>query len=118
MKVNDAASSATGRACPPQCLLYAQRASFCTTCAACPLPAECLADPPGAAWQGGTAAPQVLSESSGQSPEGGHIRTRILRDPGTGAVVEDIELHCRPLTFHFIKQRGQLVPLARGQRRR
>jgi len=81
---------------------------------ACTLQDECLVRDAGAAREPVKAgAPQVLTESVARSPEGGHIRVRILHHPGSGAVVEEVELHCQTLTFEIITDRAQSVSSTR-----
>ena len=81
---------------------------------ACTLHDECLVRAAGLAGKPVKAgASQVLTESVARSPEGGHIRVRILHHPGSGAVVEEVELHCQTLTFEIIKERVQSVASTR-----
>jgi hypothetical protein len=46
-----------------------------------------------------------VSESVVRSLEGGHCRTRSLRDVSGRAVMEEVELHCRTLTFESVLTR-------------
>jgi hypothetical protein len=47
------------------------------------------------------------------SRQGGYSLNRIIEDPASGATVEEVELHCRTLTFEAVVQKG---PAARYTR--
>lgn len=85
--------------CTAQCSLYPYRDTLCRSHPDClMLAVKQLEAPP----REPAAEEHQVSESVVRSLEGGHCRTRSVRDVSGRALVEDVELHCRTLTLEVL----------------
>lgn len=85
--------------CTAQCNLYPYRDTLCRSHPDClMLAVRQLQEPP----RDPAAEDHQVSESVVRSLEGGHCRTRSVRDVSGRALVEDVELHCRTLTLEVL----------------
>ena len=52
----------------------------------------------------------LIHEDKNRSFQGGHHKTRILRDPKTGTSVEEVEMFCETLKFESILKKDEKKP--------
>lgn len=85
--------------CTAQCNLYPYRDTLCRSHPDCLMLAVRQLEAP---RSDPAAEDHQVCESVVRSLEGGHCRTRSVRDVSGRALVEDVELHCRTLTLEVL----------------